>query len=142
MDTETLRRRIPEKELVFTATRSSGPGGQNVNKVSTRIELRFNIKKSAYLSESEKLMIFAKLKNKINAEGELIIVNQTERSQLKNKEKAIDKFYSMLSNALTVNPSRVSTRPTRSSVRKRIESKRIRASVKKSRGKIGDASDE
>jgi ribosome-associated protein len=110
--------------------------------VSTRIELRFNIRQSGCLSESEKATLFVKLKNKINTEGELILINQTERSQLKNKEKAIDKFYSLLSKALTVNPSRISTRPTRTSVRKRIDTKRKRSSVKKSRGKIGDASDE
>jgi len=141
MTPENLKKIINERELVFTATRSSGPGGQNVNKVSTRIELRFIIKESGSLNSKQKELLFKKLGRKINSEGELIIISQTERSQLRNKEKALEKFYSLLSKSLTVKRSRIATRPTISSKLERLESKRKRSMVKKARGK-SDLSDD
>jgi len=68
-------------EIVFTASRSSGPGGQNVNKVNTKVELRFKINESNLLSEEEKLLLFQNLPTKINNDGELIVVSQSERTQ-------------------------------------------------------------
>jgi len=130
---ELINRRI-DTEFVFTATRSSGPGGQNVNKVNTRIELRFNINESQKLSEREKNLIRAKLARRINSAGELIIVSQSERSQLGNKRKAAEKFYSLLSKAFTIKPARVPTAPTPGSRTKRLEVKRLRSSIKKLRG--------
>ncbi len=125
-------------EWIFQATRSSGPGGQNVNKVSSKVELRFNYRNSLLLSEAEKAILSEKLFNKINKEDEIVLVAQTDRSQLKNKEKVIEKFYSLLKQALTPRKKRVSTRPTRASVEKRLESKRVRGSIKATRRETGD----
>jgi ribosome-associated protein len=119
-----------QNEFVFQASRSGGPGGQNVNKVSTKVELRFQIANSVLLSDDEKSVIAEKLINKINKQGELVLVAQTDRSQLKNKEKLIEKFYLLISKALVPRKRRVKTKPTRSSVEKRLESKRVQAKIK------------
>ena len=128
-----LRDRDFKDEFIFQATRSSGPGGQNVNKVSSKVELRFNYLNSAWLDEEEKALIASKLVNKINNLGEIVLTAQTDRSQLKNKEIVIEKFYSLLEKALTPQKKRHKTKPTKNSVEKRLESKRVRASIKASR---------
>jgi ribosome-associated protein len=125
-------------EFVFQAVRSSGPGGQNVNKVSSKVELRFNVKNSILLTEEEKLIVAKKLINKINKEDELILVAQTDRSQLKNKEKVIAKFYALIAQALRPAKKRHKTNPTQGSVERRLESKRVRASIKANRRETGD----
>ena len=122
-----------ERELVFTSSRSSGPGGQHVNKVSTKVELRFHIPNSGLLNDEEKDILLIKLKNKINSEGELIIVSQDERSQLKNKEKVIEKFYELLQKALIPPKKRKPTKPSQASKEKRLEKKRIIANKKEKR---------
>ena len=134
MEPETLKNRNLEHEFVFTTSRSSGPGGQNVNKVSTKVELRFNIAVSQFFSEREKQLLFSKLRNKINQKGELILECQTERSQIKNKENVIEKFYFLVAKALTIPKHRRPTRPTKSSKLKRMKTKRI-ISEKKGRRK-------
>ncbi len=141
MNPEDLIIRKLENEFIFSASRSGGPGGQNVNKVSTKIELRFNISVSSGFSEDEKELILRKLKNKINKDGELLIVSQTERSQLLNKQAAIEKFYILISKALTIPKSRKATRPTFTSKLKRLEEKKNRGSVKKLRKDTGLNSD-
>jgi ribosome-associated protein len=123
-------------ELHFIASRSSGPGGQNVNKVNTKVELRFHVASSAILSEEEKSLIMAKLAKKINSEGELILVSQSERSQLKNKEKAIEKFYSLLTRALTPRKKRKPTKPSQASKEERLEEKRKLAEKKERRRRL------
>jgi len=120
-------------EFVITASRSSGAGGQNVNKVSTKIDLRFHVSSSQLLSDREKEVIHRKLANKISLEGYLIIVSQTERSQLQNKEIAIEKFYAMIEKALTPRIRRKPTRPTKASKERRLESKRLTSDKKSSR---------
>ena len=122
-----------ENELRFTASRSSGPGGQHVNKTSTKVELRFNIPNSAFFTEEEKEILLNKLKNKINSEGELIIVSQESRSQLKNKETVLAKFYELLEKALTPEKERKPTKPTQASKEKRLETKRIQSKKKEQR---------
>ena len=102
MTTEELKQRNLENEFVFSASRSGGPGGQNVNKVSTKVELRFSLLLTTSFSESEKELLFTKLKNKINNDGELILVSQSERSQLMNKNAVTEKFYELISRALTI----------------------------------------
>ncbi len=120
-------------ECNFTATKSSGPGGQNVNKVSSRIELRFSVHDSKFLDETEKERIRSKLKNRVNSEDELILVSQTERSQLGNKQKVIETFFSLLEKAITVKKKRIQTSPTHTSQEKRLETKKKRARKKQFR---------
>ena len=128
-----IRDRDFQNEFVFQASRSGGPGGQNVNKVSTKIELRFNVADSALLSDGEKAILADKLINKINYLGELILVSQTERSQLKNKEKVVEKFYALIARSLTPRKKRIETKPTKASVEKRLESKRVQSTIKVNR---------
>jgi ribosome-associated protein len=122
-----------KKEFKYFASRSSGPGGQNVNKVSSKIEIRFDIESSSVFSPEQKLILIAKLGNRITSEGELIITCQEDRSQLKNKETATRRIIELLQRAITLRKSRKPTRPTRSSVEKRIELKKQRSSVKQNR---------
>ncbi len=122
-----------ESEMVFTAGRSSGPGGQNVNKVNTRIELRFSVANSAVLNEAQKERILHKLKNRINVEDELILVSQVERSQLKNREIVCELFFRLTEKALTIPKKRIKTSPTLVSRHKRLESKKQNAQKKKLR---------
>ncbi|MCX6267530.1 MAG: alternative ribosome rescue aminoacyl-tRNA hydrolase ArfB [Bacteroidetes bacterium] len=122
-------------EMHFSASRSRGPGGQNVNKVSTKMELRFHVASSALLSEEEKILVEDKLASRINAAGELVLVSQSERSQLQNKDKVIEKFYALLTRALTPRKKRKPTRPSRASKEERLEVKR-QQSEKKERRKM------
>ena len=133
---EDIRNRNFEQEWVFTASRSSGPGGQNVNKVNTRVELRFLIGASEVLTEEEKLLIREKFSARINANDELIITSQSERSQLRNKEKTIEKFFSLLFFALTPKKNRKRTKPTQASILRRLEEKRKRSEKKDRRKPI------
>jgi ribosome-associated protein len=117
-------------ELIYTSSRSSGPGGQNVNKVSTRIELRFNLAGSTLLNEEEKRKIQSSLGNRINKEGFLILVSQSERSQLANKKKGTERFYKLLQKALLPVKKRKPTHPTLASKERRIESKKMQSRKK------------
>jgi ribosome-associated protein len=120
-------------EVRVTASRSGGPGGQNVNKVSTKIELRFPVPASEALTEEEKQLVLHKVKNRINLEGELIITSATERSQWRNREKAEQKFLDIIEKALTVPRRRKQTKPTAASNQKRIERKKQTAQKKELR---------
>jgi len=131
-----IRDRNFQDEFIFQASRSGGPGGQNVNKVSSKVELRFHIANSVLLNDEEKTIIAEKLINKINNLGELILVSQTERSQLQNKEKVIEKFYFLINKALTPRKKRLNTKPTKASIEKRLESKRVQSRIKANRKDI------
>ena len=129
---------IPDlsSEFQFITSRSSGPGGQNVNKVNSKVELRFDVQNSGLLTDGQKEILLAKLATKISSEGILSIVSQRDRSQLSNKEDAISKLYILISKALKPVKHRKSTRPTKSSVERRLTGKRIKAEVKQNRSKI------
>jgi ribosome-associated protein len=133
MNCEELKKRIQSGEILFSTSRSSGPGGQNVNKVNTKVELRFNIYSSVSLSEPEKEKIVLRLKNKITLKGDLIIISQSARTQLQNKQKAEEKFYKLICKALEDKPVRKATSPTFASSRERLEKKKKRSSLKKLR---------
>jgi ribosome-associated protein len=133
MNSEELKSRNLENEFIFSTSRSSGPGGQNVNKVSTKVELRMNLLLTNGFSEEEKELLFRKLKNKITKDGEIFLISQSERSQLMNKITVIERFYDLVSKALTIQKKRRSTKPTLSSKIKRLESKRNRGDIKKLR---------
>jgi len=135
MNPEELKSRNIENEFIFSTSRSSGPGGQNVNKVSTKVELRFNLESTALFSNEEKERIFARLKNKISKENEIILVSQSARTQLANKNDAIEKFYEIVAKALTVPKKRKPTKPTITSRLKRLDTKKSRGIIKKLRTK-------
>jgi ribosome-associated protein len=122
-------------EFSFQASRSSGAGGQNVNKVNSRIELRFSITNSLILSDEEKAMLFAKLSSKLTDDGTLIITSQVSRSQLENKELCIEKFYQIIEKALTPKKPRRPTKPTAASKRKRLDEKKGNSEKKQMRRK-------
>jgi len=133
MKPEDLKKRSLESELQFSASRSTGAGGQNVNKVNTKVELRFSVISTLILSDEEKELIINKLKNRLNKDGELVLVSQEARSQLENKLAVTEKFYRLLASALTLPLPRKETRPTKASKIKRLESKKFRSTVKKFR---------
>jgi ribosome-associated protein len=123
-------------EFTFITSRSGGPGGQNVNKVSTKVMLCFHVNDSELLTEDEKELINLKLANKINVEGVLQITSQSERTQLANKERCIEKFYVLIKQALTVAKKRKRTKPSKTAVQKRLDEKKKQAEKKQSRKKI------
>jgi ribosome-associated protein len=123
-------------ELVFTASRSSGPGGQNVNKVSTKVEVRFHVESSNLLSPEEKEFVLVVLAKKISSEGYLIVVSQSERSQLQNREKAVEKLNALINKAITPAKKRKPTRPSAESKARRLEAKKVQAEKKSSRKAI------
>ncbi len=118
------------KELCFIASRSSGKGGQNVNKVSTKITLIFDIKNSRILDENSKEIIKNRLRTRINAKGQLKINVSNERYQSLNKSIAIKKFFVLINNALESEEIRIMTKPKRISIEKRLFEK-ANLSVKK-----------
>ena len=133
---ENIINRDFSKEFKFSASRSGGPGGQNVNKVSSKIELRFNINESCILTEEEKEIIISKLATRINNDGELVIVSQSERSQLGNKEKAIEKFYNLVGKALRPVKKRKPTKPSKASQEKRLDKKKVNSERKQRRKQV------
>ena len=126
---------IPEGELRFTAARSSGPGGQNVNKVSTRVTLLFDLFGSSALTEEMKQKICERFPTRVNKEGVLRVVCQRHRSQAKNRKGAIARFVELIEAALEEKTPRVKTRVSRSVKRRRLEEKSQRSRLKELRSK-------
>jgi len=122
-----------KKELVFIASRSSGKGGQNVNKVSTKITLIFDLGKSKVLNENAKTLIYSRLNNRINSKGQMQLNVSKERSQFLNKTLAVKKFLELINIALEPEEIRISTKPSKKSKEKRLSDKTIQGAKKKSR---------
>ncbi|HEY0092189.1 MAG TPA: alternative ribosome rescue aminoacyl-tRNA hydrolase ArfB [Flavobacterium sp.] len=128
----------PEKiisELKFKAVRSSGAGGQNVNKVSSKVVLSFNLTDSAALSDEEKLLAEQKLASRLTSEKILIINCDEDRSQLRNKEIAIKRFLDIITNALVIPKVRKATKVPKSVIKKRLKEKKNLSDIKQSRRK-------
>ena len=112
------------KELSFKTSRSSGAGGQNVNKVETAVTVLWNVQASEFFNEDEKVLIQNKLKNRINADGFLFLTVSESRTQLMNKNKAIEKITEIVQKALIVPKKRTATKPSRAQKQKRLDSKK------------------
>ncbi|MBN1292007.1 MAG: aminoacyl-tRNA hydrolase [Candidatus Latescibacteria bacterium] len=134
--TETIQ--IPESDLVFTASRSSGPGGQNVNKVNTRITVFFDANKSESLLPEQKQLILERLATRANKNGVIRVYSQRYRTQKANREAAITRLVELLRSALHTKPARINKSVPPAAKHKRLEDKKKRSLLKQSRKAIID----
>lgn len=132
----TVNANLILSELQFTASRSSGPGGQHANKVETRVQVRFDVAQSVILTDAEKETLQKAHANKLTKEAVLIIDCEEKRSQLKNKQIAIKKLNRLFEKAFTVTKRRKPTKPSKAAKMERLKSKKKHAEKKNLRGKI------
>ncbi len=137
MSTQTNQLAIPEDELQFSAIRASGPGGQNVNKVSSAVHLRFDVRASS-LPEAAKVQLLQFGDQRISSDGVIVIKAQRFRSQEKNRADALQKLHDLLSRALARQATRKPTEPGKSARKRRVDSKTRRGQIKQLRGKVRD----
>jgi len=127
---------IPESELAEQASRASGPGGQKVNKTSSRVTLRWNVARSAALSEPQRARLLARLGARLTGDGELVLHAQRSRSQTRNREHARERLVELVRGALAEARPRRATRPTRSSRERKLSAKRHRGASKRGRARV------
>jgi ribosome-associated protein len=124
---------IPARELRVTFSRSGGPGGQNVNKVETKVQLRWNPAGSAALSDADRAWLLRRLGDKLTADGDLLVTSNRTRDQARNREDAEDKLAEMLRAALRRPKRRRATRPSQAALQRRIDEKKARSRLKQAR---------
>jgi ribosome-associated protein len=129
---------IPGREVTQLASRASGPGGQHVNKTSTRVTLRWSIADSAAREGFERQRLLSALRPSLTQDGELIVHADRSRSQVRNLEAARERLAELVAGALKVDRARRPTRPSRSAKRRRVDDKKKRSSIKRTRGRVGD----
>ena len=121
------------KEVKYKTSRSSGPGGQHVNKTESRVELQWNIEESAFLTENQKLLIKQRLRSRLTDSGVLILASEKSRSQFQNTEDVTERFLNLIRKSMEPVKRRKPTRPTKASKERRIQGKKKRGEVKKQR---------
>ncbi len=129
---------IPPNELRFRTARSGGPGGQHVNKTSTKVEVLWNVAGSESLSDAQRERLLAKLSSRIDVRGMLRVASTDSRSQFQNRETAVDRINEIVRRALRVPKPRKKTRPPRRAVENRLAEKKKRAKKKEDRKKVDD----
>ena len=127
---------IPAEDLSWTASRASGPGGQNVNKVATKVTLRFDLRATRALDRAQKARLRTLAGRRLDADGAVVVRAQAERTQRRNLNRARESLRRLVLRALRTPKRRVPTRPTRASVRRRIDDKRKRGDRKRSRARV------